>query len=86
MWLVGGRGVRLGVAWLAGSVLRGSGRAAGAGGSGRYPPGCPPEAPVLWFRALWGSLPLVLGAVATPSSFSGACGVAFAVAGLFAWR
>ena len=39
VWLAGGWGVRLGVGWLAGSVLWGSGCAARAGGSGRCPRG-----------------------------------------------
>ena len=84
--LAGGWGVRLGVGWLAGSVLRGSGCAARAGGSGRCPRGCPPWGPVLWSRVLWGSLPLALGAAAVSSSSSGACVVALAVAGVVAWR
>ena len=79
-------GVAVGVGWLAGSVLWGSGCAARAGGSGRCPRGCPPWGPVLWSRVLWGSLPLALGAVAVSCSSSGACEVALAVAGVVAWR
>ena len=37
-------------------------------------------------RLLWGSWPLALGAVAAPSSSSGACEVALTVAGVVAWR
>ena len=86
VWLAGGWGLRLGVGWLAGSSLWGSGCAARVGGSGRCPRGCPPWGPVLWSRVLWGSLPLALGAVAAPSSCSGACVVALAVARVVAWR
>ena len=42
MWLAGGWGARLGVAWLVGSVMQGSGCAAPVGGSGGCPRGCPP--------------------------------------------
>ena len=76
-WL--GDAVRCG--WLAGSLLRGSGCAARAGGSGRCPWGCPPWGPVPWSRVLCGSRSLALGAVAMPSSSSGACEVALVVAG-----
>ena len=86
VWLAVGRGLWLGVEWLGGSVLWGSGRAARAGRSDRCPRGCPPCGPVLWSRVLWGSWPLALGAVAAPSSSSGACEVALAVAGVVAWR
>ena len=72
--------------WLAASVLWGPGRAARAGGSGRCPWSCPPWGPVPWSRVLWGSRSLSLGAVAVPSSSSGACEVAFVVAGVVAWR
>ena len=84
VWLAGGWGVRLGVGWLAGSLLCGSGCAARAGGSGRCPRGCPRWGPVLWSCFLWGSLPLALGAVAAPYFSSGACVVALAVAGVVA--
>ena len=84
-WLVGGWGVRSG-GWLAGPVLRGSGCAARAGGSGRCPWGCPPLGPVPWSCVLWGSRSLALSAVAVPSSSSGACEVALVVAGAVAWR
>ena len=80
LWLAGGWGVRLGVGWLAESVMRRSGCAARAGGSGRLPLGCPPWGPVLWSRLLLGSLPLALGAAAVSPSSSGACVVALAVA------
>ena len=43
LWLAGSWGVRLGVGWLAGPVLWGSGCAARAGGSGGYPRSCPPS-------------------------------------------
>ena len=86
LWLAGGWGVRLGVGWIAGSVLWGSGCAAQAGGSGRCPRGCPPWGPVVWSRVLWGSLPLALGAASAPPSSSGACLVALAVARVVAWR
>ena len=56
MWLAGGRGARLDVAWLVGSVLRGSGCAVRLGGSGGCPRGCPPWGPVPWSRVFWGSL------------------------------
>ena len=85
VWLAGGWGVRLGVGWLAGSVLWGSGCAARVGGSGGCPRGYPPWGPVLLSRVLLGSLLLALGAVAAPSSSSGACKVALAVAGVVAW-
>ena len=81
-WL--GAAVRCG--WLAGSVLWGSGCAARAGGSGRCPWGCPPWAPVPWSRVLWRSRSLALGAVAVPSSSSGAREVALVVAGVVPWR
>ena len=84
-WLVGGWGVRSG-GWLAESVLWGSGCAARAGGSGRFPWGCPSRGPVPWSRVLSGSRSLALGAVAVPSSSSGACEVALVVAGVVAWR
>ena len=42
MWLAGGLGARLGVVWLVGSVLRGSGFAVRVGGSGWCPQGRPP--------------------------------------------
>ena len=83
--LVGGWGVRSG-GWLAGSVVWGSGFAARAGGSGRWPWGCPPWGPVPWSRVLWGSRSLALGAVAVPSSSSGACEVPLVVAGVVAWQ
>ena len=86
VWLAGGWGVWLGVGWLAGPVLWGSWCAARAGGSGRCPRGCPPWGPVLWSRVIWRSLLQALGAVAAPSSSSGACEVALAVAGVVAWR
>ena len=71
---------------LAGSVLWGSECAARAGWSVRCPWGCPPWWPVPWSRVLWGSRPLALGAVAVPSSSSGACEVVLVVAGVVAWR
>ena len=37
-------------------------------------------------RVLWGSRSLALVAVAVPSSYSGACEVALAAAGVVAWR
>ena len=40
--------------------------------------------PVPWSRVLWGSRRLALGAVAVPSSSSGACAVALVVAGVVA--
>ena len=86
VWLAGGRGVQLGVGWLGRCVLWGSGRAAWAPGSVRCPRGCPPWSPVLWSRVLWGFRALALGAVAAPSSSSGACEVALAVAWVVAWR
>ena len=83
-WWLGGA---VGVGRLAGPVLWGSAFAARAGGSmDRCLRGCPPLGPVLWSRALWGFLPLGLGAVAGPSSYSGACEVALAVAGVVACR
>ena len=82
-WWQGGA-VRCG--WLAGSVLWGSGCAAQASGSGRCPWGCPLWGPVPWSRLPWGSRSLALGAVAVPSSSSGACVVALVVAGVVAWR
>ena len=78
-------GVRLGVGWFVGSVLSGSGCVSRAGGSVGCSPGCPPWGPVLWCRVLWGSQPLALGAVAAPSSSSGACEVALAFPGVVAW-
>ena len=81
-----GWGMRLGVGWLAGSVLWRSACAARAGGSGRCPRGCPPWGLVPWSRVVWGSLPLALGAVAAPSSSSVACEVALALTGVVAWR
>ena len=79
-------GVPVGFRWLAGSVLWGPGRAARAGGSGRCPWSCPPWGPVPWSRVRWGSRSLALGAVAVPSSSSGACELALVVAGVVAWR
>ena len=70
VWLAGDWGVRLGVGWLAGRVLWGSGCPARACGSGGRPRGCPPWGPVPWSRAIWGFLPLAPGAVAAPSSSS----------------
>ena len=81
-----GWGVRLGVGWLAWSVLWGSRCATRAGGSGRCRRGCPPWEPVLWSRGLWGSKPLAQDAVAAPLSSSGACEMALAVAGVVALR
>ena len=86
MWLPGGWGARCGVAWLVGSVLRGSGCAARVLGSGGRPRGCPPWGAVHWSRVLWGLLPLVLGVAAVFSSCSGACMVALAVAGVVVRR
>ena len=84
LWLAGGWGVRLAVGLLAGSVLRGSGCAPRAGGSGGCSRACPPWGLVLWSRVLWGPLPLALGAAAVSFSSSGACVVALAVAGAVA--
>ena len=90
MRLAGGRGARLGVVWVSGSVLQGSGCAVRVVGSGGCPRGCPPWAPVRWSSVLWGSLPPVLGVVAVSSSSSGACTVACVVvldaARVIAWR
>ena len=86
VWLAGGPGVRLGAGWLGGSVLWGSGCAAWAGGSVRCPWGFLPWGPLLWSRVLWGSWPHALAAVAAPSSSSGVCEVALAVAGVVAWQ
>ena len=63
-WWLGGA-VRCG--WLAGSVLWGPGRAAGAGGSGRCPWGCP----------LWGACALVPCPLGVPAPSPGWCGRAF---------
>ena len=90
MWLAGGCGALLGVAWLVGSVLRGSGGAVRVGGSGGSPQDCSPWGPVPWSSVPWGSLPLVLGVAAVSSSSSGACAIAcvsaMAAAGVVAWR
>ena len=76
-----------GQVWVAGWVRAvGSRCAARAGGLGRCPWGCPPWEPVPWSRVLWESRSLALGAVAVPSSFSGACEVALVVAEVIAWR
>ena len=82
-WWLGGA-VRCG--WLAGSVLWGHGRAARAGRSGRCRWGCPPRGPVLWSCVPSGSRSLALGAVAVPSSSSGACVVALVAGGFVVWR
>ena len=82
-WWLGGA-VRCGC--LAGSVLWGSGCAARAAGWGRCPWGCPPWGPVPCSCVPWGSWSLALGAVAVPSSSSGACEVALVVARVVAWR
>ena len=52
------RGAWLGVPWLVGSVLRGSGCAVRPGGSGGCPQGYPPFRPVTCSCVLWGSLSL----------------------------
>ena len=52
MWLAGGWGAVLGVVWLVGSVLRGSGCAVRVCGSGGCPRGCPPWGSVPWSGAL----------------------------------
>ena len=83
MWLAGGSGAVLCVVWLVGSVLRGSGCAVPVVGSGGCPQGCPPWGPVPWSRALWGSLPLVLGVAAVSSSSSGGCVVPLLPPGFF---
>ena len=85
MWLAGGCGAFLGVVWLVGTVVRGSGCVVRVGGSGGCPRGCPPSGPVPWPCVLWGSLPLVLGVAPGSSSSSGACVVALAAAGVVAW-
>ena len=84
--LAGGWGVHVGVEWLAGPVLRGFVCAARASGSGGCLRGCAPWRLVLWSRAFWGFLPLAPGAVAAPSSSSGACEEALAVPGVVAWQ
>ena len=58
MWLAGVWGAPLGVVWLVGLVLRGSGWAVRPGGLGGRPRGCPPWGPAPWSRVLWGSLSL----------------------------
>ena len=83
VWLAGGGGVRLGAGWL---CFGGLGELFGLVGRLGVHGVAPPGGPVLWSCVLWGSWPLALGAVAVPSSFSGVCDVALAVAGVVAWR
>ena len=84
VWLAVGPGLQLGVGGSLGPCCGGPGRAVRAGGLGRCLWGCPPWGPVPWFRALWGSRSLALGAVAVPLSSSGACDAALVVAGVVA--
>ena len=90
VWLAGGWGVRLGVGGSLGPCCGGLGVPLGlvgrVGRSRDGPWGCPPWGPVPWSRVLWGFRSLVVGAAAVPSSSSGACEVAFVVAGVVAWR
>ena len=86
VWLAGGWGLRLGVGGSLGPSCGGLGVPLGLVGRVGVRGVALSGGPVPWSRVLWGSRPLALGAVAVPSSSSGACQVALVVAGVVDWR
>ena len=83
--LAGGWGVRLGVGGSVVPCCGGLGVPSGLVGRVGVRGVALPGGPVPWFRALWGSWSLALGAVAVPLFSSGASEVALVVAGVVVW-
>ena len=84
VWLAGGWGVRLGVGASLGPFCGGLGVPLGLVGLVGVRRAALSGGPVPGSLVLWASRPLALGAVAVPSSSSGACEVALVVAGVIA--
>ena len=79
-------GTRLGVGGSLGPCCGGLGVPLGLVGRVGVRGPALPWGPAPWSRVLWGSRSLALGAVAVPSSSSGACVVALVAAGVVIWR
>ena len=86
LWLAGGSGMLLGVGGSLGPCRGGLHVPLGLVGRVGVRGVALSGGAVPWARVLWGSQPLALGAVAVPSSSSGACEVALVVAGVVGWR